>query len=277
MADDILEIGVKVDVAELRGGMDEAAAIIKSSAEKMRVMLLKDHEQTLAAFNSIESRYRQERQRSDDQEVARRKRTFGDLWSSVSNSFQGALRGMLRGSETLSQAMGRMGEQILVTIASASEKMLERWFADRLAEVLFGKQTAAAGVGTNATVAASAAYASIAAIPIVGPELAPAAAAKAFGEVSAMLSGLAFFEKGGIVPSDQLAYLHKNEMVLPSAIAQRFQNASTGDAGGDVHIHFGGHTINATDAKGVERILKDNERTIVKIIKRQFRNGAFQS
>jgi hypothetical protein len=72
---------------------------------------------------------------------------------------------------------------------------------------------------TDAKSAFHGAYAATSDIPIIGPALAPIAGATAFAAVMA-------FEKGGIVPDDAFAMVHKNEMVLPANIARTVLNAS---------------------------------------------------
>jgi hypothetical protein len=92
-------------------------------------------------------------------------------------------------------------------------------------------------VASNAAVGAAAAMAATAAIPIVGPELAPEAGAVMYAGILGTYGPLASAAGGwDRVPSDTLAQLHKNEMVLPASIAANIRNMSTG-GGGDTHYH----------------------------------------
>ena len=59
--------------------------------------------------------------------------------------------------------------------------------------------------------AAAGAYAAVAGIPIIGPVLAPAAAAVAFGAVETFGS----FDVGGYVNSSGLAMIHAGEESVP--------------------------------------------------------------
>jgi hypothetical protein len=79
----------------------------------------------------------------------------------------------------------------------------------------------------DSDVAAANAYAAYAEWP-------PLAAAMA-AQAKATVLSFAAFEQGGIVPSDQMAYVHKNEMVLPAAISQRLQTmtGAQSPAGGE--------------------------------------------
>jgi hypothetical protein len=108
---------------------------------------------------------------------------------------------------------------------------------------------------SNAAVAASAAFASTAAIPITGPALAPAVAAAAYTSVMGY-AGLAAFDNGGIVQSTGLSLVHQSEGVLTAPTTKMLQRvnsainggglaAASGTAGVTQHISFNG----AIDAK----------------------------
>jgi len=106
-----------------------------------------------------------------------------------------------------------------------------------------------------AAVGATAAGASAAAIPIIGPELAPEAAASTYAALEAF-AGLASAEGGwSEVPEDGvITELHKKEMVLPASIADPLRQAipmisaslptssyssgQMGGEGGGVHLNY---------------------------------------
>lgn len=130
--------------------------------------------------------------------------------------------------------------------------------------------TNAATVTSQAGVAGANAIASTAAIPIVGPELAPAAGIEATSQVLAMM-GLASAEGGwDRVPSDQIAQIHKNEMILPAHIAEpvRQMAASGGGGGQAVHIH-------AMDAKSVMKFFQkgSNQAALMRGLSGALRSG----
>lgn len=86
----------------------------------------------------------------------------------------------------------------------------------------------------------AAVYKAIAGIPYVGPFLAPAMAAGAFGVVAGYAGNLASAEGGFDIPDgvNPLTQLHKREMVLPAKQADVIRNmADNGGGMGDVHIH----------------------------------------
>jgi hypothetical protein len=78
------------------------------------------------------------------------------------------------------------------------------------------------------------------------------------------------------VPQDQLALVHKNEMVLPAPLAERVREMTAGTRGGDIHIHTGGNSFSATDAAGMDRLMRQHEKAIVRTIARLHRNGSFR-
>jgi tape measure domain-containing protein len=90
-------------------------------------------------------------------------------------------------------------------------------------------------IGANAVRAATGAYAAIAGIPVVGPVLAPAAAAAALYGVYALGRKMFSAEQGfGSVPYDgAVTELHKEEMVLPAKYANPLRdNLVNGDGFG---------------------------------------------
>ena len=107
---------------------------------------------------------------------------------------------------------------------------------DATAAVATDKGVAAAQVTTAAGIAAANAYAATAIIPVVGPELAPAAAASAYA--GALAAGaLAALETGtNYVPQTGLYQLHAGEAVVP----KQYNPAAGGSGGGS------GNTFNVT-------------------------------
>jgi len=136
-------------------------------------------------------------------------------------------------------------------------------------------------IAISAWEAAASVYASIAAIPYVGPFLAPAMAIGAAALVLGFAKNIASAEGGWWqVPGDQMAQLHKNEMVLPSTEAQGVRtliaNAQrgmkpTGGGGGDTFV------VHATDAKSFKALLMDNAGAVAGAVREHARNGGIQA
>jgi hypothetical protein len=121
----------------------------------------------------------------------------------------------------------------------------------------------------DAAEAFAGAYAATAAIPYVGPILAPEAAATAFAAVASM-AGAASLDVGtNYVPRDMLANIHEGEAVVP----KEFNPAAGGGSGGgddnsyhEQHNYHGSTRISALDTRGIKSVLKrpGNRREIMK-------------
>jgi hypothetical protein len=84
---------------------------------------------------------------------------------------------------------------------------------------------AISSIGAKAWQAAASVYASIAEIPVIGPFLAPAMAVAAGAMVMGFVGRIASAEGGwDEVPQDQVAAIHKKEMILPAALAEGMRN-----------------------------------------------------
>jgi hypothetical protein len=108
---------------------------------------------------------------------------------------------------------------------TAQRVALEEWAAVK--SVALGAWSAIMRIGQYAVEGAAAAFKAIAAIPIIGPALAPAAAAAAgLGDRAPSRAGSRRREGGYDIPSgvNPITQLHQNEMVLPAALADRVRN-----------------------------------------------------
>lgn len=87
--------------------------------------------------------------------------------------------------------------------------------------------TGLSSIMKNAYKAAAGAYAAVVEIPIIGPILAPIAAAISFAAVAAFGGGMSSAAGGwDEVPSDQMAMIHKKEMILSPGLAERVRSLS---------------------------------------------------
>jgi hypothetical protein len=107
--------------------------------------------------------------------------------------------------------------------------------------------------------------------PLMGPAAAgPAAAGEA--TVMAAASGIASAAGGWVVPSDQLAMVHQNEMILPANISQGIQNMiSAGGAGGASSVVI---NVSAIDSQDVRRFFQSNGSLLVSALNKAVRNGS---
>ena len=185
-----------------------------------------------------------------------------------SRDFSTALTDILFQTKNLGAAFEKVGEDIVKTILDVLIKQGLKALGESIEQVagpglsaLLGSftktaTTAAAVTKTqsvgeimsDAAVAYAATYASISAIPIVGPAMAPAAAAASYSAVAGE-AALASFDTGGWVPEDMLAMVHKGEYVVPADQASSGSGGIGGAAGssnsGFIFINYG--TLQAPD------------------------------
>jgi hypothetical protein len=236
--ENILEIGASVDLAGLQSGLDEAAAQTGKCCQTMS-----------AAFSSMEKTSADAAVAGANirrQCIAQEAKQFDSFCKAIDSGFRTAIKGVILGTQTLSQAFGRMRLEMVAGFAASLEKMLTHWIAHELKMLAFHQTVEAAkttasvrGVATRnaadaagglkevmhaAAAAAAKAYSALAGIPVVGPFIAPAGAAAAFAGVMAFES-LASAQGGWAqVPQPTLTMLHTNEMVLPANIASGFRS-----------------------------------------------------
>ena len=215
-----------------------------------------------------------------------------NTFEAITRTFDRSITGMILGTTTLRQAVQSIGQTIVGQFVHIGVDILANWIKAAIgmtaatdtegAKQIASMQAvhAAAGVMSmtssigsifnDAARAAAAAFASIAAIPVIGPELAPGAAAAAYAETAAWAGAVVPFAAGGFdVPRDTLAYLHKDEMVLPAPLADAVRGMAAGGGGGAPAVHF---HVNAMDAKGVRQFLRQHGNAVADSLLRVHRN-----
>jgi len=119
-------------------------------------------------------------------------------------------------------------------------------------------------IANDAYQAASGAYQAIVGIPYVGPVLAPIAADVAFAAMTAFEGGIVSAAGGYEVPSDSLAVLHKNEVVLPATLASGFKSLiASGSTPKRRHLPTLNISISAVDSKSAVDLFTDHGRELV--------------
>jgi hypothetical protein len=150
----------------------------------------------------------------------------------------GAVHATVEGAKTGATLTGtalRVAAEIWASITTMARKIAE----------------GVAWIAVEGWKAMASAWASISAIPVVGPFLAPAVAAGVLASVIAIGANLSSAAGGwDNVPSDQIAQIHKQEMILPASIASPLRSAIAGggfggSGGGDTHVHLHGSMIDA--------------------------------
>jgi ABC-type transporter Mla subunit MlaD len=185
------------------------------------------------------------------------------LSKNIQSFFSSSIMGMIQGTESLGQAVAKMGQQMLQSFVDTLSKMTTEWIEQHILMKIFGIKTSAetsqADIQGSAAAGAAAAGASAAKLPFGWALIAPITMA-VFGMLSAF-KGRVNSAAGGFyeVDRDQLALIHKNEMVLPAGIADRLRSAvsSGGGSAPDVHVHVY-HNINAIDAASFKDTIKQH-------------------
>lgn len=198
-------------------------------------------------------------------------------------------------AKTAAVATGQAAQTAAVTAGVATRTAAET--AGAATGMATSGATTLAQIGNAAMGAAAGAYSAIAGIPFVGPFLAPVMAAAALAAVIGFGASVVSASGGmGEVDKDQMAMIHKKEMILPANIAQPLRESLAGwgpksGAGNIGSIASGGATAaqggnktgdtnffyqpnsNVQD-QNFDKMLQRNGASFKKWVKNQNRNGA---
>lgn len=250
---------------------------VRGGLRRQRELLFKQHQDNLVKLNAKAN----QQMIADNAKVnAARTMSLRQLQQSWSQS----LSQMMTGQVGFFSGIKNLWQGLQNFVASLLSQIVEQWLIQHGVMTAIGKLFGIHDVSTSAGRAAAAAYASTAAIPIIGPALAPAAAATA--GAGALSMGMAFgsAEGGDWQVRPGMYELHKDEMVLPAWAAQPLRNmVSSGASGGgftpsaandkggglgDLHVH-----VSAFDAHGVKRLFMDHKGPLAQAVKKYARDG----
>ena len=272
-------------------GLGDASSVVQASPASGNGSDVSADEKLWGEELIAYQKFQSDKEKLDLQGAQTSQRTWQSLMQPIQRAFDTSITGMILGTTTLQKAVANIAQSILAEFVNLGVKMVTNWLASELAmttatEVGAAARTAADGEGIAAGLAIKAANAvkSIATdsaqafsgifaflAPILGPAAAgPAAAGEA--TVMAAASGIASAAGGWVVPSDQLAMVHQNEMILPANISQSLQNmiSSNGGAGtGAVVVN-----VSAIDSQDVKRFFQSNGSLLVNALNKATRNGS---
>ncbi|WP_020177053.1 hypothetical protein [Methyloferula stellata] len=229
------------------------------------------------------------------------RRTFDQVGSSISNS----IMQMIRGHQTLQQAVQNVALSIVQSFIQARIRMVADWLAGQATKVAAthaaeAAETAATTAGVTARTSVEGAGAAAAQTanfssmisqilasskeafagifgflsPLMGPAAAGPAAA---GE--ATVAAMASFDTGAWqLPSDMIAQVHQGEMIVPAAQTPWAQslmaNAVGGGGSSSVTVNHATHfNISALDSGDVKRWIRGNGKEILRTINEGVRLG----
>jgi hypothetical protein len=228
-------------------------------------------------IRQIIARSHQQEIQLDQQAALRKQQLWQNTLQKLNSMFDTSINGFLQGTQTFQQTWIHMLDSMVLTAAKSLEQMLAQWIFHHEAKNAISLKSALKELTHHAMNAAGATWKAVAAIPIIGPVLAPPAAAAAFAGVMA-LGALASARNGMVSEEEQMAFIHKNEMVLPAPLSMGFQSiigrmndSSTGSGSGDVHLHLGGNTFNGNSP---EDVFQQHERSLIRTLRRLHRQGS---
>jgi hypothetical protein len=199
-------------------------------------------------------------------------------YSQMAKTFGTALGQMITMQKGFVATINGLWQSIVGGIAQSIARMTEQWILSLLVRDAASHSFHMKEVLRDAKGAAAGAWRAVVHIPVVGPFLAPVAAAAAFAGV------MAFSAEGGMgaVPYDNAPFLlHKNEMVLPANLATPLRSMltspansnapmasnDTGDTGDHYHYHDGSGTMTPST-------IMANRHAFAKAVRQAYREGA---
>lgn len=216
----------------------------------------------------------------EDDEAAsleRRRKLFDRSFQGISAAFGSFINGIVSGNETLGQSWAKLVNDMASKFLAGLEQQLMGFLEHKLMELTIHASTEKAkDVASKAAhakedertaySAAKAAWESVVHTPIVGPILAPIAAATTFAAVTAFGSA-----EGGqyYVPNNQLTMLHPQEMVLPAGIANQMRSViGGGGSGGSGVTVVVNHSVSAVDAASFQGHIRRHSNMIANEVTR---------
>jgi hypothetical protein len=262
--------------------INSAQTIVVEAYEKRLASMDKEadaYKKLKAEELAAEAQFRRQIQAADSQLATEEMAKWKQLGSSIQSSFNTAIDGIIFHGKSLQQTMVSIAQGILESFLHMGEQMLEDWIAKEIEKEFFSKSTetasAAGQISDAAAIAGANTFASISAIPVVGPELAPGAAASAVSETMAFASLLSFDVGAWELPGDMPAMLHKGEMVVPQNFASGLR-ANRGMGGDGDGVTFNTHyypTINMRDPTSLKDMLQGSGAELFDAIQRGYRTG----
>ncbi len=285
-----------VEEAVLAKEIEEKKYDIERGALESRLALQQEdlaaQEKTLAEIEVLDANHALKLKQLNNQKTLAIKSDWDSIFSAVTSAFETSIQGIILGTTTLKQAMSKIGQSILAefvglgvktaaawvsteltkteaTAAGAASRLaIESWAAIKKAAIWIG--SALKEILVDAYTAAAGAYAAVVGIPIVGPVLAPVAAGTAFATVSGFGASIASAAGGWEVPSDQIAFVHKKEMVLRADLADRIRDMTEpAQSGGGNTVNF---KVQAMDSRDVKRFFDKHGDKLVDALKGEYRN-----
>lgn len=197
----------------------------------------------------LEQKHAADVQKIINKETLEEHKVWDNLFKNITSGWQTTIAGFLKGSTTIGGAVKGMFQDTTNAVINSLAQMAAKNLEVMAESLLLHKTVAMAQIKSDAAKAASGAYQAVVGIPYVGPFLAPAAAAVAYGATLAFGASA----KGGYdIPGNvnPIVQTHASEMILPQPIADPLRQMIKRGMGG------GGDTyITAVDARSMQKAL----------------------
>jgi len=286
-----------LEAIQAQKALDDKIMQVELKAAREHAALMKnkpvEYQKALNQIEAIQRKHDLTMAQMQTKTALEQKKQWDKMFAPVTQAFEKSVNGMIQGTLTFRKAMQQMGQSILLEFANMGVKMVVSWVKNEAMKTA----ATAAGTATRGGIEASGAamslmtsagtavkeimmnawkvmanvYNAIAAIPFVGPFLAPVAAAGAFAVVAGYASNIASASGGYDIPAgvNPMTQLHQQEMVLPAHIANPLRDmvAGGGQAGGSSTV-----VIQAMDARSFQQYLTRNANSLPPALKKLKRN-----
>lgn len=212
--------------------------------------------QAIGQLELLDSQHMRRVRALDLEGLNERQRAWSTMAQNIGDSMQPVLARLLN----FTLAAKGFVVQMAAAIGDSFASMAARNISTMLMQAAVGKTIRMKEIAGDAKAAAAGAYKAVVGIPYVGPFLAPAAAAAAFGATMAFASA----EGGYDIPAgvNPLVQAHAREMILPAEHADTIRrmgaraggDAGGGDGDGGRHVTIN-NNITAMDSRDVARAL----------------------
>ncbi|MBV8061453.1 MAG: hypothetical protein JO253_08040 [Alphaproteobacteria bacterium] len=215
--------------------LQDRLELLKKDPTKNLVEIQKLNDQKL----ELEAKHLANVQAINNKAQIESEKDFRNVFDSIGTSVTDNFSKILNATESLSTGIKSILGTLLGSVVDLGVKVAAQWIYGMIQAKVASAVTALSQIKDSALVAKASAFASTAAIPIVGPELAPAAAAEAG---AAVLDFASFSARNGFdIPAgvNPVTQLHEKEMVLPAKQADVIRNMADNGGGsqGTIHIH----------------------------------------
>jgi hypothetical protein len=226
-----VENDLKTEEEKVKESYERRRQIILDNTEetgqKRAELLARLEEQTNEDLIEINGSYWEKWLASAEDNLQNFDELSGEVINNFSSRFGDAFESIIFDQQTLSEATAELAEGMARSVVNALGQMAAQWLAYQAVQLVAGKATAAsAGVAISSNayaqslMAGLAAFASTAAIPIVGPAAAPAAMSAALAVTTPMATAISSLALGGMahegidsIPKTGTWLLEKGERV----------------------------------------------------------------